>query len=295
MPDRDKLLDGIKILVVDDDRNSLGLLVDFLQAKGATISCENNGIDAMRRINDGIFDLAILDLRLPEENGFVVTEHIKRKAALPIPVIIVTAFADKQNRLRAFQAGADAFFSKPVDLQELLLVTGNLAVHSCTHHRFATLRHLNELMEQNRKLEGHGKRVEEISLALAGSFNVSGDDLLLLRQAALLHDLGKIDETSGKPHWETGAEIISASGYLDRVALLVRHHHDFPEVPDVAMRLQTLIKILQLAERTAEAYDHSPGAFEADLNKGLIPQNIIGCILSIKQKHYHPHPPAGAS
>lgn len=288
MSDHDKPLDGIKILVVDDDRNSLRLLVDFLQAKGGIISCENNGLDAMRRIDDGIFDLAILDLRLPEENGFVVTEHIKRKAALPIPVIIVTAFADKQNRLRAFEAGADAFFSKPVDLQELLLVTGNLAAHNCLRHRFATLRHLNEIMEQNRKIEGHGKRVEEISLALAESFDVSGDDLLLLRQAAVLHDLGKIDETAGRPHWETGAEIISASGHLDKVALLVRHHHDFPEVPDVSLKLQTLIKILQLAERTAEAYDHSPTAFEDDINKGLIPQNIINCILSIKQKYYYP-------
>ncbi|MGB9791545.1 MAG: response regulator [Thermacetogeniaceae bacterium] len=282
MPDHDKPLVGTNILVVDDDKNSLRLLVDFFQAKGAMISYENNGIDAMRRVESDIFDLAILDLRLPEENGFVVTEYIKKKAALPIPVIIVTAFADKQNRLRAFEAGADAFFSKPVDLQELLLVTANLARHSCLRQRFAMLEQLNAVMEKSRNLEGHGKRVEEISLALADSFKISGNDLLLLRQAALLHDLGKIGEAEGRPHWDVGAEIISATGYLEKVALLVRHHHDFPEAPDVPSRLQKLIKILQLAERAAEAYEHSPEAIQNDIHRGLIPQELADCILSVK-------------
>lgn len=282
MPDHDKPLGGTNILVVDDDKNSLRLLADFFQAKGATIYCENNGVAAMRRLESEVFDLAILDLRLPEENGFVVTEYIKKKATLPIPVIIVTAFADKQNRLRAFEAGADAFFSKPVDLQELLLVTANLAAHSCLRQRFAMLEQLNSLMEKSLNLVGHGKRVAEISLALADSLKISGNDLLLLRQAALLHDLGKIGEAEGRPHWDVGAEIISATGYLERVALLVRHHHDFPHVPDVPSKLQTLIKVLQLAERTAESYERSPEAIQKDIRSGLIPQDIADCILSVK-------------
>ncbi len=292
MPDHVRPLDGRKILIVDDDQNSSRLLADFLHAKGAVITCENNGIDAIRRIDDGIFDLAILDLRLPEENGFVVTEHVKQKSGLPVPVIIVSAFADKQNRLRAFEAGADAFFSKPVDLQELLLVAGNLCAHSCLRHHFATLQHLNAVMEQHRQIGGHGERVREISTALAGFYNVSGDSLFLLQQAAILHDLGKIGEAAGRPHWETGAEMIAASGYLEKVALLVRHHHDFPEVPEVPQKLQTLIRILQLAERTVETYNLSPGDFQNDVNKGLLPQNIAGFIMSTirEQRRY----PAGA-
>ena len=122
MPQSSKSLQGKRVLIVEDDPNSARLFTDLLHTKGTIITHVNNGIDAIRHINLDICDLVILDLRLPGENGFVVTEQIKQKPDLPPAVIVVSAFADKQNRMRAFQAGADAFFSKPVNLKEFRLL-----------------------------------------------------------------------------------------------------------------------------------------------------------------------------
>ncbi|SMB98649.1 Response regulator receiver domain-containing protein [Thermanaeromonas toyohensis ToBE] len=117
---------GIKILVIEDDPNSARLLHDLLTRQGAIVVCENNGPAAMARIEKENFDLILLDLRLPGQNGFVVAEHLRRHpASANLPIIVISAFADRQNRLRAYEAGADIFLSKPIDVQELLLIIKN--------------------------------------------------------------------------------------------------------------------------------------------------------------------------
>lgn len=120
------------ILVVEDDRNSATMLVDLLTSCGYAVTCEATGPAAVERIRNDPPDLVLLDLRLPGQNGFMVAEAIRRNpATAQIPIIVVSAFTDRQNRLRAFQSGVNLVMSKPVDTDELPLAIANLL--SVTH------------------------------------------------------------------------------------------------------------------------------------------------------------------
>lgn len=273
-----KSLQDKRVLIVEDDPSSTRLFTDLLHAQDAIIKNVNNGVDAIHYINNNIYDLVLLDLRLPGENGFVVAEQIKEKPDLPPAVIVVSAFADKQNRMRAFQAGVDAFFSKPVNLKEFLLVANNLVANSYRQRCFTALQNLNTIQEEVTNQPGHGIEVKKICTALAEFFNVEEEQLLLLEQAALLHDLGKIVTLEGRSHTEIGAEIIETSGYSKIVSLLVLHHHDFPETADFTESTKTLAQIIQLAERVIELYGKSPQLLEDDVNNQLLAESVAGYI-----------------
>lgn len=120
------------ILVVEDDPNSATMLVDLLTSCGYTVRCESTGPGAVERIKNEPPDLVLLDLRLPGQNGFMVAEAIRRNpSSARIPIIVLSAFADRQNRLRAFQSGVNLVMSKPIDTDELPLAVANLL--SLTH------------------------------------------------------------------------------------------------------------------------------------------------------------------
>ncbi len=115
------------ILVVEDDRHSATLLTDLLTAHGYRVLCEASGLAAVERAREAVVDLVILDLRLPEQNGFVVAETMRRNpATIGLPIIVVSAYNDRQNRLRAYRSGVNVVLSKPVDTAELALIVGNL-------------------------------------------------------------------------------------------------------------------------------------------------------------------------
>jgi CheY-like chemotaxis protein len=116
-----------RILVVEDDRNSATLLVDLLTAHGHQVVCEPSGLAAIARAREQAIDLLILDLRLPEQNGFMVAESIRRNPATSrLPIMVISAYTDRQNRLRAYRSGVNVVLSKPVDTAELVLVVANL-------------------------------------------------------------------------------------------------------------------------------------------------------------------------
>ena len=123
-----------KILIVEDDPNSALLVKDFLTLKGFSIEHVKDGLSAVEKIATDAFSLVILDLRLPGQNGFVTAEKIRQTAkGAALPIIVLTAFADTQNKLRAYQAGANLVLAKPVDIKELYHIVNNfiqLQTHS---------------------------------------------------------------------------------------------------------------------------------------------------------------------
>lgn len=115
------------ILVVEDDPNSSKLLFDLLTAHGYTVTCEITGLAAEQRIKQEKADIVLLDLRLPEQNGFMVAQYIRQNPdTKDIPIIVLSAFCDRQNKLRAYQSGVNFMLSKPFDSSELLMVINNL-------------------------------------------------------------------------------------------------------------------------------------------------------------------------
>ena len=248
-------LQNIRVLIAEDDHNSAKLLTDFLRVKGVgCIRHVADGVGAIDLAAQEHFDVAIVDLRLPGENGFMVTECI-RKSNSPsaTAIVVVSAFADKQNQLRAFESGANAFFSKPVDLKELLLLIRNFADQKQTDadQAFNTLALLNRMGEARLGRSGHARRMQQLCQELAGVAGIDGAELSLLLQAAELHDVCLVYETPETPHGALAAGLLARFGLPAELAQLLRLHHMGAEPPSDE-RLRPLLRILQQAEQIAE-------------------------------------------
>jgi len=107
------------VLVVDDEQNFVDLLDWFLAKRGYEVRTALNGDDALKLVETASSDLALLDIRMGPVDGLSLLGEVKRR--LPeIKVIMMTAYPTSESRSQAFSKGAYAYFTKPVDLQELL-------------------------------------------------------------------------------------------------------------------------------------------------------------------------------
>jgi two-component system, OmpR family, phosphate regulon response regulator OmpR len=117
------------ILVVDDDTRLRILLGKFLEENGFTVELASNAELAKEAIekNNSIFQLIIIDIMMPGENGFELTSYFKQKSKTKtIPIIILTARGDVNDRLIGLEAGAEDYLSKPFEPKELLLRINNI-------------------------------------------------------------------------------------------------------------------------------------------------------------------------
>ena len=116
-----------RILIVDDDARNVRVLEAMLHAdKHATIAA-HNGQQAIHLATENLPALILLDVMMPDMNGFEVIEKLKANpATMHIPIIMITALDDRESRLYALQAGADEFITKPVDRIELTVRIKNL-------------------------------------------------------------------------------------------------------------------------------------------------------------------------
>lgn len=118
------------VLVVDDEPQNRSLLRDPLEASGYEVREAENGWQALQKVAARPPDLILLDLMMPEIDGIEVCRRLKKDAKTAhIPILMVTALTERQERLEAIKAGANDFLNKPVDLKDVILRVGN-AVHS---------------------------------------------------------------------------------------------------------------------------------------------------------------------
>jgi DNA-binding response OmpR family regulator len=112
---------GKKILIIDDDQQLLLALTARLKANGYRVICATDAICAITVARKEAPDLVILDLGLPAGDGFLVLERMRGLADLvAIPVIVLSARDPADNKKRALDGGAVAFFQKPPDNHEFL-------------------------------------------------------------------------------------------------------------------------------------------------------------------------------
>jgi DNA-binding NtrC family response regulator len=107
------------VLVVDDEENFVDLLDWFLTTRGYQVRTALNGEDALKLVEKAASDLALIDIRMGSMDGLSLLGEMKQRQP-EIKVIMMTAFPTTDTRRQAFGKGASAFFTKPVDLQELL-------------------------------------------------------------------------------------------------------------------------------------------------------------------------------
>lgn len=109
-----------RILVVDDLADNLFLLQTILEAEGYEVEVADNGKDALAKIAASPPDLVLLDVMMPDMNGYEVTRQIRKNTQLPfIPVLLVTAFGEA-SATQGLDIGANDFIRKPIDFDELL-------------------------------------------------------------------------------------------------------------------------------------------------------------------------------
>jgi len=118
---RDKVFEGRKVLLVDDDVRNIFALTSALEHKGAIVEIGRNGREAIERLeqHDDI-DLVLMDVMMPEMDGFEATRLIRQQPRWrKLPIIAVTAKAMKDDQHRCLQAGANDYLAKPIDLDRL--------------------------------------------------------------------------------------------------------------------------------------------------------------------------------
>jgi putative two-component system response regulator len=191
------------ILVVDDVPDNIELLEAYLVPQGYEIVKAANGQEALENLSGNRIDLILLDVMMPGMNGFEVTRRIREdNVQRLLPIILVTALHDKEDRVKGIEAGCDDFISKPVDYIELLARVRSLL----------KVKAYNDLLSNYRKeLESDvAKRTDELQRALEKIKAASLDTIYRLSMAAEYKDE------------DTGAHIKRMSRYSFAVARRMR-------------------------------------------------------------------------
>ena len=114
----------LHILIVDDDNRIRDLLKEYLSDNGYLISTSENAENAKLKVSYFKFDIIILDVMMPGQDGYELTKEIKKNNN--IPIILLTAKGEVENRIRGLELGADDYISKPFEPKELLLRIKNI-------------------------------------------------------------------------------------------------------------------------------------------------------------------------
>jgi class 3 adenylate cyclase/CheY-like chemotaxis protein len=145
-----------RVLVVDDQPANVRLLEAILAPRGYDVSTAASGEEALELLARSTPDLVLLDIVMPGLDGYEVCRRIRdRKDTAYLPVVMVTASGDEQ-KVKALEAGADDFLTKPIDRSELLARVASLA--RIKRYQDTIKRQAEELVAWNRELES---RVEE--------------------------------------------------------------------------------------------------------------------------------------
>ena len=115
---------NIHILIVDDDDRIRALLKDYLSSKNYIVSSAENADEAKKKIEYLKYDIIILDVMMPGQDGYELTKEIKKK--LKVPIILLTARGEVENRIKGLELGADDYVGKPFEPKELLLRIKNV-------------------------------------------------------------------------------------------------------------------------------------------------------------------------
>ena len=118
-------MEDAHILVVDDDRRLRELLRKYLSDNGYLVATAADAAEARQRMAGLSFDLIVLDVMMPGEDGMQLTRSLRAEGSR-VPILLLTARGEVDDRIRGLEAGADDYLSKPFEPRELLLRLGSI-------------------------------------------------------------------------------------------------------------------------------------------------------------------------
>jgi putative two-component system response regulator len=236
------------ILVADDQASNRELFSELLTTQGLKVVTAADGAEALDQLSRVPMDLVLLDVMMPQLSGFEVCQKIKANPdTYLIPVILVTGLSDKQSRIEGIRVGADDFLTRPVDRTELLARVRSLL--KLKQRTDELERAESVLFSLARSIEGkdpythgHCERLAEYSASLGEHLGLPEDQIIALRRAGVVHDVGKIaipDAIILKPsgltpdewklmqeHPVVGERICAPLRSFRSVLPIIRHHHE---------------------------------------------------------------------
>ena len=241
---------GARVLVVDDSSMNAELVAENLEQEGYVIERAFSGEEALAKVEAQAFDLVLLDVMMPGMNGYEVCERLKRDEKTHLlPVVMITALEEREDRIRGIAAGADDFIHKPFDRAELLVrVKACIRIKRLTDDLETAEAILvalgNAIDAKDAYTEGHAERVGHYSVAIGRRLGLSYDRLRNLRLGGVLHDIGKIGVPEAilnkpgpltteefevmKKHPEIGERICAPLKSMRPILPIIRSHHERP-------------------------------------------------------------------
>lgn len=236
------------ILVADDEDAYRNLLSSVLEIEGYQVLRARNGREALNFLRDCSPDLALLDVMMPQADGFEVCQAIKTNSETRlIPVVLVTGLTSDDDRIRGINCGADDFLSKPINKQELLARVQSLVrIKEFTDELENAERVLFSLVlsieSKDPYTEGHCQRLSKYSVALGEQLKLPRHLCKALHRGGIVHDVGKVavpDHILLKPgpltteerrimqtHPVVGERICAPLKSFRDVLPIIRHHHE---------------------------------------------------------------------
>lgn len=155
-----------KILVIDDDTRLRNLLGKFLSDNNFEVTLAKDAMEAAQIIAKNNFDILVVDVMMPGLNGFEFTKNLRKSSN--IPVLMLTAMSEVDDRIEGLECGADDYLSKPFEPKELLL-------------------RINSILKRN---SGNKAEKPTSSICKFGNFIFNFDDLRLKKDENYLHITG---------------------------------------------------------------------------------------------------------
>ncbi len=140
-----------KILIIEDEESIADLEKDYLELSGFEVEIENSGYIGLKKALDEEFDLLILDLMLPEVDGFEICKKVREKKNMPI--IMVSAKKDDIDKIRGLGMGADDYMTKPFSPSELV---ARVKAHLARYERL-----VNTNIQENEIVEIRGIKIDK--------------------------------------------------------------------------------------------------------------------------------------
>jgi putative two-component system response regulator len=233
---------------VDDVESNGRLMQRLLGRDGYKLRTARDGQEALEAVAREQPDVILMDVVMPRLDGFEACRRLKDDPATRlIPVVLVTALADTNSRIRGLEVGADDFISKPFNEPELRARVRSLLrikryVDDLDSAESVILSLALTIEARDTTTDGHCERLAGYAAALGRALGLDAQDITALRLGGFLHDIGKVGISDSillkpgplttdeyaimKQHTVIGDRLCGELRSLRRVRPIVRHHHE---------------------------------------------------------------------
>ncbi len=238
----------VHIVAIDDEPSAIAVLKAACEIAGFNLAYANDPRKGLELVHEQEPDVVLLDVMMPEVNGFEICAQLKNDPDTRlIPIIMITALDSRDDRIRGIEAGCDDFVSKPFDRLELTTRVRSLArlrrLTADLDDAEKILASIAKNVEAKDKNTGnHCDRLTRIGSAFGAYLGLPPPDIKALARAGVLHDIGKIGIPDAvllkkgkldaeewaimQQHPVIGAELLAPLRSMRRVVPIVRHHHE---------------------------------------------------------------------